>query len=101
MEKYGYFDVNKPEKYVFSYARAVGSKTEFGVGVTTPTQAMADNGLVVPTAFFIDCKNQRVSFNLMQELPAEHVEKWSLETMAYQAKLFCHLHKKFFKHSNW
>ena len=100
-EEYGYFEVDTPEKYVFSYARAPGSKTAFGVGITTPTQKMADNGLVVPTALFVDCKTKRASFNLMQELPAENVEKWSMDTMMYQATFFCQLHKKFLKHSYW
>ena len=100
-EKYGYFEVDKPEKYVFSYARAPGSKTAFGVGITTPTQTMADNGLVVPTALFVDCKSKRASFNLMQELPAENAEKWAMETMIYQGTVFCQLHKMFFKHSYW
>jgi len=101
LEEYGYFEVDTPEKYVFSYARAPGSKTAFGVGITTPTQKMADNGLVVPTALFVDCKSKRASFNLMQELPAENAEKWSMETMMYQGTFFCQLHKKFLKHSYW
>ncbi|QNI55207.1 hypothetical protein SynBIOSE41_02716 [Synechococcus sp. BIOS-E4-1] len=100
-EEYGYFEVDQPEKYVFSYARVVGSKTAFGVGVTTPTQTMADNGLLVPTALFVDCKNLRASFNLMQELPDENAEKWSMETMTYQATFFWQIHKKFLKHSYW
>ena len=101
LEEYGFIEVDKPEKYVFSYARAPGSKTAFGVGITTPTQAMADNGLVVPTALFVDCKSRRASFNLMQELPAENAEKWAIETMMYQGTFFCQLHKKLLKHSNW
>ena len=62
LEEYGYLEVDKPEKYVFSYARGPESKTAFGVGVTTPTQTMADNGLLVPTALFVDCKTRRASF---------------------------------------
>jgi len=100
-EEYGYLDVNKPGKYVFSYARVSGSKTEFAVGVITPTQAIAENGLVVPTAFCIDCKNMRGSFNFMQELPAENAEQLVMEAMEYQASFFCQNHKWFFKHSYW
>ena len=103
-EGYGTFVVDKPENYVFSYARAVGSKTAFGVGITTPTQMMGNNGLVVPTALFVDCKSKRMIFSLTQELPAENAEnaeKWSMETISYQATFFCQLHKEFFKHSYW
>jgi len=101
LEPYGYFEVDEPEKYIFSYARVPGSKTEFGVGITTPTQTMSNNGLVVPTALFVDCKSKNASFNQMQGLPAENVEKWVLETMMFQGLIFCSLHKSFFKHSYW
>ena len=78
-----------------------GSKTAFGVGITTPTQIMSDNSLAVPTALLVDCKSKRASFNLMQELSAENVTKWTLEIMMYQGAIFCSLHKNFFRHSYW
>ena len=40
MDKYGYFDVNIPEKYVFSYVIAFGSRTGFGVGVNPPLKPL-------------------------------------------------------------
>ena len=101
VEKFGYLYVDSPKKYVFSYARAIESKTVFGVGIVTPTQITAENGLLVPSALIIDCTDVRGNFNLMQEMPAENVEKWALERMNNQAKAFCQLHKQFFKHSHW
>jgi len=62
---------------------------------------MSNNGLVVPTALFIDCKSNNASFNQMQEPPDENVEKWTLETMMFQGLIFCSLHKSFFEHSYW
>ena len=53
-ETFGYFVVDKNGKYVYSYARVIGSKTGFGVAITAPSQIIADNGLVVPTSLFID-----------------------------------------------
>ena len=100
-EKFGYLYINKPKKYVLSYARAIENKTVFGVGIITPTQIMAENGLIVPSALIIDCTNVRGNFNLMQEQPAENVEEWALERMNEQAKTFCQSHKEFFKHSHW
>ena len=100
-KKYGYLFTTTPKKYVFSYARAIESKTVFGVGIVTPTQFMAENGLIVPSALIVDCTNIRGNFNLMQKLPAENVEEWVLETMSDQAKSFCQSHKEFFKHTDW
>ena len=100
-EKYGYLYINTPKKYVFSYARAIESKTIFGVAITTPTQIMAENGLIVPSALIVDCTNVRGNFNLMQKMPTKNVEKWALDRMNKQAKAFCQLHKEFFRHSHW
>ena len=100
-EKFGYFYIDSPKDYVFSYARAVESKTVFGVGIITPTQNMSENGLEVPSALIIDCSDVRGNFNLMQEQPSENVEEWAWETMNYQSNLFCQSHKQLFKHSHW
>ena len=99
--RFGYLFISKPEKYVFSYARAIESKTVFGVAIITPTQITAQNGLIVPSALIVDCTNVRGNFNLMQELPADNVKKWALDRMNTQAKTFCQSHKEFFKHSDW
>ena len=99
--RFGYLFISTPEKYVFSYARAIESKTVFGVAIITPTQITAKNGLIVPSALIVDCTNVRGNFNLMQQLPAVDVKKWALDRMNRQAKTFCQSHKEFFKHSDW
>ena len=100
-ETFGYFVVDKNGKFVYSYARVIGSKTGFGVAITAPTQIIADNGLVVPTALFIDCKNMRANFNFAQELPVENFNKWAIKAINYQATFFCDTHKNYFEHSHW
>ena len=100
-ETFGYFVVDKNGKYVYSYARVIGSKTGFGVAITAPSQIIADNGLVVPTALFIDCKNMRANFNFTQELPAENFKEWTMEAVSYQATFFCDTHKYYFEHLHW
>lgn len=98
---YGYFSYTEPSVSIASYARSKKSKTLFAVAVTTDNQVVDKNGLVVPTALFLDCKEGRAQVNFMEKLPVKSIQEYTVSAVRMEMTKFCQLHKEMWKHSDW
>ena len=98
--EYGYFTYVKPSVSIHSYARSKEDKTLFTVAITNQNQVVDGNGLVVPSALLVDCKDGSGRINFMEKL-SESPKEQALESLKLEITKFCQLHKKLWKHSDW
>ncbi len=98
---YGYLSFTEPTISIASYARSENSKALFAVAITTDNQIADKNGLVVPSALLVDCKEGSGRFNFMEKLPAKNKQEYTMDTLRLEIIKFCQLHKKLWKHLDW
>ena len=99
--QYGYFTFTEPSISVVSYARSSKSNTLFSVATNSSNQIIDKNGLIVPTAMLVDCKENRGELFYMEKVPDNITRKQSLDLIRAEIGKFCSTHKRIWKHSDW
>lgn len=91
----GNFAYTKPHLMSVSYSRSSENNALFGLGITTKDPNKDQNGLDIPSAMIINCKNDIFSAALYFEMEG------GIEATKTIAGSFCYMHKQYWSHSDW